>query len=85
MSSKPGVTLQMEDKFVITLKVFIRTIFSTDGVIGGECRTIPDVDKDHLSYFELRDKLKDIGLKNIDWLYYLKPGYHPPRGLTNYR
>ncbi|GJN22912.1 hypothetical protein PR202_gb10520 [Eleusine coracana subsp. coracana] len=54
---------RMDKKSVISLKIFIGALFSVDGTIGGECKTIPDFDKDYFSYFELRDQLKDIGLK----------------------
>ncbi|KAG2628510.1 hypothetical protein PVAP13_3KG392927 [Panicum virgatum] len=73
----------------ILLKVFRGSAFSdsskkygssTDR--GGDYRSIPDFDRDYMSYFELCDCLKEFGLKDGDSLYYLKLGYCPPNGLV---
>ncbi|CAO2039266.1 unnamed protein product [Urochloa humidicola] len=79
----------MTNQDVILLKVFTGGAFSGSlnkyGTITGQgemCRSIPDFDRDYMSYFELRDCLKGFGLKDGDSLYYLKPGYSPPNGLV---
>ncbi|CAL5009680.1 unnamed protein product [Urochloa decumbens] len=79
----------MTNQDVILLKVFSGGAFSgsrneygTSTGQGEMCRSIPDFDRDYMSYFELRDCLKGFGLKDGDRLYYLKPGYSPPNGLV---
>ncbi|RLM78680.1 hypothetical protein C2845_PM12G22950 [Panicum miliaceum] len=79
----------MANQDAILLKVFRGGAFSgsskkygssTDQ--GGEYRSIPNFDRDYMSYFELCDCLKEFGLKDGDSLYYLKPGYCPPNSLV---
>lgn len=79
----------MANQDAILLKVFRGGAFSgsskkygssTDQ--GGEYRSIPNFDRDCMSYFELCDCLKEFGLKDGDSLYYLKPGYCPPNSLV---
>nr|TKW12325.1 hypothetical protein SEVIR_5G029050v2 [Setaria viridis] len=78
----------MGSQSVILLKIFtcafsgnLKEYGSSTGR-GGICRTIPDFDRDYMSYFQLHDCLKEFGLKDGDSLYYLKLGYCPPNGLV---
>lgn len=79
----------MASQDAILLKVFSGGAFccspnryGTSTGRGEMCTSIPDFDRDYMSYFELRDCLKEFGLKKGDRLYYLKPGYSPPNGLV---
>ncbi|KAK3143518.1 hypothetical protein QOZ80_4AG0301310 [Eleusine coracana subsp. coracana] len=72
----------MEHKDVITLKVFSGALFNMDSMVDyAKLRTISDFDRDLMSYFKLRDQLKDCGFKEEDWLYYLKPRMNVSAGL----
>uniref|UniRef100_A0A0E0M0K8 Zinc finger PMZ-type domain-containing protein n=1 Tax=Oryza punctata TaxID=4537 RepID=A0A0E0M0K8_ORYPU len=67
---------------VIRLKIFSGCSFSKDNITYQGCSSIHEFDKDYMSYFKLRDRLKEFGLKENDCLYYLKPRYFAPNGLV---